>query len=51
MFEYWLRVDPQGSWNKIIKALEQIDENALAENITINVFKGLANTCCNHNNL
>ena len=40
IFEYWLRVDPQASWKKLIIALEQIDENVLAESIMTDVLKG-----------
>ena len=40
MFKYWLEVDTEASWNKLIAALEQIDHNALAEIIRRNVIKG-----------
>ena len=40
MFKYWLDVDVDASWNKLIAALEQIDQNTLAKNISSNVSKG-----------
>ena len=39
LFKYWLDVDTDASWNKLIAALEQIEQNALAENIRRNVLK------------
>ena len=41
MFEYWLRVDVDASWNKLITALKMIDEIALAEKIETDVLRGL----------
>ena len=49
MFEYWLRVDPRASWKKLIKALEEIKENALAAIIVTDVLKGLRFVVANHN--
>ena len=40
MFEYWLGVDEGASWNKLINALEEIGQNALAASIKQNVLKG-----------
>ena len=40
LFKYWLDVDTDASWNKLIAALEQIEQNALAENIRRNILKG-----------
>ena len=40
MFQYWLRVDLQASWNKLIDSLEKIGENTLARKIKIDVLKG-----------
>ena len=35
MFKYWLDVDTEASWNKLINALEQIEQISLAEKIKI----------------
>ena len=40
MFKYWLQVDATASWNKLIAALRQINENHLAETICKNVVQG-----------
>ena len=40
MFKTWLDVDNEATWNNLIAALEQIDKNALAENIRRNILKG-----------
>ena len=40
MFEYWLEVDEGASWNKLISALEEIDQGTLISNIRKNVLKG-----------
>ena len=42
MFKYWLDVDSEASWIKLIAALKQIDYHALAENIRTNVLKGFS---------
>ena len=41
LFNYWLDVDTDASWNKLIAALKKIGENVLAENIRRNVLKDL----------
>ena len=33
MFQYWLKVDTEATWNKLIAALEDIDQNATAAKI------------------
>ena len=33
MFKYWLNVDTEASWSKLINALEQIEQISLAEKI------------------
>ena len=33
MFQYWLQVDTDANWNKLIDALERIDQNATAAKI------------------
>ena len=39
-FQYWLQVDTTANWNKLIKALEDIKHNALAESIKVKILKG-----------
>ena len=59
MFKYWLDVDTKASWDKLIDALERIEQNALAETIKEDVFKGSCiryvqtyyERICNCNNL
>ena len=41
LFNYWLDVDTDASWNKLIAALEHIGEGVLAENIRRNILKNL----------
>ena len=41
MFDYWLRVDVEASWNKLIAALKMIDEISLAQKIKTDVLRGL----------
>ena len=40
MFEHWLRVDVQASWNKLIHALEDIKQNATAAKIRQDILMG-----------
>ena len=40
MLSYWLKNDPQASWNKLIEALKHIDKTVLARKIEIDIFKG-----------
>ena len=42
MFKYWLNVDIEASWNKLIEALKVIHENALAEKLKTDVIKGIS---------
>ena len=39
MFNHWLNVDTKASWNKLINALEQIEQNAVAEKIKEDIIK------------
>ena len=39
MFEDWLKVDIEASWNKLIAALEETDQYVLAESIRSDVLK------------
>ena len=41
MFEHWLSVDTNASWNKLIAALQMVNAITLAKKIEIVVFKGL----------
>ena len=40
MFEYWLSVDGQASWNKLIDALEHSQQNATAAKIRQDILIG-----------
>ena len=40
MFQCWLEVDTEASWNKLIDALEHIHQNALAKEIREEILKG-----------
>ena len=40
MFDYWLSVDVQASWNKLIGALEHIKQNATAAKIRQDILIG-----------
>ena len=40
MFQHWLEVDTEASWNKLIDALEDIHQNALAKKIREEILKG-----------
>ena len=40
MFQHWLQVDTTANWNKLIKALEDINHNALAETIRKEILQG-----------
>ena len=41
LFVHWLRVDTDASWDKLIKALDNIEENRLAMKIKREVLKGI----------
>ena len=42
MFMYWLRVDTEASWNKLIAALKEIGQDFLAACIIKDILKGFA---------
>ena len=44
LFNYWLRVDTGASWNKLIEALNKINEHSLAEKIKRDVLNGIVVT-------
>ena len=46
MFMYWLRVDKEASWNKLINALQRLGQNTLAANIKKNILKGIFISYC-----
>ena len=48
MFQYWLQVDAKANWNKLIKALEDIKYNALAETIKKEILQGMQIFTHNH---
>ena len=39
LFDHWLTVDVHASWNKLIEALKEIDENHLAVKIRRKILK------------
>ena len=41
MIKHWLDVDTEASWDKLIRALKQIEQNALAAEIKQDVVKGI----------
>ena len=41
MFQYWLKFDTAANWDKLIKALEVIHHNALAETIKKEILQGM----------
>ena len=51
MFEYWLKIDTEASWNKVVDALEGIGQNVAAKKIK-DVSKGsyvkfvICQMCC-----
>ena len=40
LFQYWLEVDTEANWNKLIDALEHIDQNAIAAKIREDISRG-----------
>ena len=40
MFMYWLKVDTEASWNKLIEALKEIGQRSLALCIRKDILKG-----------
>ena len=42
VFNYWLQIDPEASWNKIIAALEAIGKRVLAKEVK-DLVKGMLN--------
>jgi len=39
MFEYWLKLDPTATWDKLIAALQSVGLNTLSERIKMDVLK------------
>ena len=44
LFEHWLSIDTGATWNKLIEALNKIDEHSLAEKIKRDVLNGIVLT-------
>ena len=44
LFNYWLSVDTGASWNKLIEALNKINEHCLAEKIKREILNGIVVT-------
>ena len=40
MFKCWLRIDPEASWDTLILALKDINENTLIAKIEKDILKG-----------
>ena len=40
MFECWLRVDVEANWNKLVSALEHIQQNATAAKVRQDILAG-----------
>ena len=40
MFQHWFTVDTEANWNKLIDALESIDQNATAATIREDISRG-----------
>ena len=43
MFQYWLEVDTEANWNKLIDALEIIQQNATAAEVRRDMLSGKVN--------
>ena len=41
LFKCWLELYTDASWNKLLEALEKIEQHSLAKKIKINVLKGI----------
>ena len=41
LFEYWLDVDIDASWNKLMNALQEINQTVLADKIKRKILKGI----------
>lgn len=41
MFEYWLRVDVEANWDKLVNALEHIQQNSTAAKVRQDLFTGV----------
>ena len=46
MFQYWLEVDTEANWNKLIESLEYIQQIATAAKIREDNLKGNLNYLC-----
>ena len=40
MLEYWLKVDVEASWNKLIDALQRVDLITIAERVKRDILSG-----------
>ena len=41
LFNYWLDTDPDASWNKLLEALKNMEQNNLVDKIKRKVLKGI----------
>ena len=46
MFQYWLQVDVEASWEKLITALQQIQQNTTAKTVRQDNLTGKVNWIC-----
>ena len=51
LFKYWLNAHTDASWNKLLEALEKLEQNNLAKKIKRNILKGIDVTLFTYMNM